>query len=606
MSNWIKGKVEIFKIHDGEKTKVYEDNNVVTTGMGYALCNLFTEQEDQEVENFQIGYFQLGTGQIPVSTMQTPRVFYTLSAGFGTSDYGSNLDTEIKDLSLLGSILPSNPNFGIDLEYQYTNIDASYNQLMALRPNRFLYTRDVAFNNNVTTSTFNDLPASIFNFSCYRESPLQDSRFMGGLLSSISSTGLRLFFDSTGISLFSFSGIFGNSTTITKNTPLSFYSTTFGIQNNTSIAIGTNTIYLTQQYTTNQGVRTLLKELTYINQYDTISPIIGGFYDALTVSTISGSYNVQNGFQGQEVESLIPTGKHCTLIKANRVSDNTKFWYLVGCSGATVGYCENFKNVRNYLTSVTNVSDFYPLEIVTNPTSNLTRLVLIKKDLNDNLTSINLPVDTNPNEVVPSYAVTAIPESLQYNNLHPAYITTISLTQERKGGNGVYAIALDSNHRLTAWGFDPNNSIITQIPPELQGNCAAVKLSGNKAHAISLDGTIYSWGTGVAYPMTNTAIINPETTEPVLDTSAYGFAELAESRKLQLQNNSNKYRIFLDKGMAAGKTIKEIGLFIKNPNVDYNIDKPILAAYKALNFNLIKTSEFELMIDWSISITDGA
>ena len=59
-------------------------------------------------------------------------------------------------------------------------------------------------------------------------------------------------------------------------------------------------------------------------------------------------------------------------------------------------------------------------------------------------------------------------------------------------------------------------------------------------------------------------------------------------------------KINLDEGAAVGKSIKELGLFVKNPRVFKSDDRPVLGAYKLLYTPINKTDEFSIDIDWSI------
>jgi hypothetical protein len=103
MSALAKGVVEIYEIDNGKKTKIYEGNNIITKGFGYSLANLFSEQEDQEVGNFQIGYFQIGTSTVGYEPYTASTSFFDLSSGLTKTQYGSNLDAEVKTLSGLTS-----------------------------------------------------------------------------------------------------------------------------------------------------------------------------------------------------------------------------------------------------------------------------------------------------------------------------------------------------------------------------------------------------------------------------------------------------------------------------------------------------------------------
>lgn len=98
-----RGLVEIYRVDNGIESKIYQDSNIVTKGMGYALANLLTEQEDQEVSNFQIGYFQIGVSSVGFEPYTASANFYELSSGLSKVQYGTNLDSEVKTLSSLGS-----------------------------------------------------------------------------------------------------------------------------------------------------------------------------------------------------------------------------------------------------------------------------------------------------------------------------------------------------------------------------------------------------------------------------------------------------------------------------------------------------------------------
>ena len=99
----IQGFLEIFDATQTPPKIVFSGSNIITKGMGYALANLFTEQEDQEISNFQIGYFQIGVSSVGFEPYSASANFYQLSSGITKAQYGTNLDSEVKTLSSLGS-----------------------------------------------------------------------------------------------------------------------------------------------------------------------------------------------------------------------------------------------------------------------------------------------------------------------------------------------------------------------------------------------------------------------------------------------------------------------------------------------------------------------
>jgi len=85
----VSGHLEIFKVYkDGTEEKVFDDHNVITSGMGVGLAMLFAGQGDSSVEDFQIRWFQVGSGA-PASYDFTQ---YKLGQYMNTlAEYGNNI-----------------------------------------------------------------------------------------------------------------------------------------------------------------------------------------------------------------------------------------------------------------------------------------------------------------------------------------------------------------------------------------------------------------------------------------------------------------------------------------------------------------------------------
>ena len=55
------GHLEIYKVYvDGTEEKVFDDHNIITSGMGVGLGLLYAGSGATDITNFQIRYFQLG------------------------------------------------------------------------------------------------------------------------------------------------------------------------------------------------------------------------------------------------------------------------------------------------------------------------------------------------------------------------------------------------------------------------------------------------------------------------------------------------------------------------------------------------------------------
>ena len=85
----VSGHLQIYKVYkDGTEEKVYDDHNVVTSGMGVGLAMLFAGQGDTNIEDFQIRYFQVGSGAPTTYDYKQDKLGQYMIT---TSKYGSNV-----------------------------------------------------------------------------------------------------------------------------------------------------------------------------------------------------------------------------------------------------------------------------------------------------------------------------------------------------------------------------------------------------------------------------------------------------------------------------------------------------------------------------------
>ena len=57
-----KGHLEVWKHYpDGTKELHWEEDNVITSGMGVTLSRMFSADKDKPVDDFQILYFKVGS-----------------------------------------------------------------------------------------------------------------------------------------------------------------------------------------------------------------------------------------------------------------------------------------------------------------------------------------------------------------------------------------------------------------------------------------------------------------------------------------------------------------------------------------------------------------
>jgi|TARA_A100000172_G_scaffold41301_3_gene25223 arylsulfatase A-like enzyme len=108
----MKGSVEITKVYsDGRKELVCRDNNVLTTGLGVSLVDLFTETGSTDIKDKIAGYFQIGVGKHQPENQS---------------------DSASKYISSLASPLTTSEEYGVD-----ASLDVNIHNLVTLHPTVF-------------------------------------------------------------------------------------------------------------------------------------------------------------------------------------------------------------------------------------------------------------------------------------------------------------------------------------------------------------------------------------------------------------------------------------------------------------------------------------
>ena len=93
--------------------------------------------------------------------------------------------------------------------------------------------------------------------------------------------------------------------------------------------------------------------------------------------------------------------------------------------------------------------------------------------------------------------------------------------------------------------------------------------------------------------------------KPYYITSSQDFLVIPKGYVTSLNDNTANVRLLIDENLANNQTIKEVGLFLKNPNGTVGIDNPFLSAYKVISPPLAKNNEFSYIIDWELSLIDS-
>lgn len=82
------------------------------------------------------------------------------------------------------------------------------------------------------------------------------------------------------------------------------------------------------------------------------------------------------------------------------------------------------------------------------------------------------------------------------------------------------------------------------------------------------------------------------------------FVSIPNHNTTRLLDNTTNIRLEVDENLANSQTIREVGLFLKNPSGAAGKDAPFLAAYKLLPCDINKTDQFSYIVDWELSFMD--
>jgi hypothetical protein len=126
----INGHLTIIKKYtDGQEEVVFDDHNVIVSGMGVGLMYMFTGSGSESILDYQIDRFQVGASGPPAYTGETSAV-YQLSGPLTEAQYGtgSNLFidkrtqiTNTTTASLAAALIPANKRTKIgDSSVRYT------------------------------------------------------------------------------------------------------------------------------------------------------------------------------------------------------------------------------------------------------------------------------------------------------------------------------------------------------------------------------------------------------------------------------------------------------------------------------------------------------
>lgn len=122
----IKGHLTISKVYkDGIEELIFDDHNIIVSGMGVALAHLFSLSGSDSILDYQIDRFQVGVSGAPALELSSTNSLSGPLASF--SEYGINGDIlTASSYQIINNAIVSIPKFyGIIPQQNITRIDAN-------------------------------------------------------------------------------------------------------------------------------------------------------------------------------------------------------------------------------------------------------------------------------------------------------------------------------------------------------------------------------------------------------------------------------------------------------------------------------------------------
>jgi len=154
------GHLEIYKKYlDGKVEKIYDEHNLITSGLGADLA-MFFAATGVDVSSYQIGYFQAGVSGITTATSAISELSSALVAGGGVGGYGTNIALDIDRHELFSS--------GVAKTQDFVVISPAFIQKVNSTTVRFVVVLDEHTANNNSISEFGLFARNPFELSTER------------------------------------------------------------------------------------------------------------------------------------------------------------------------------------------------------------------------------------------------------------------------------------------------------------------------------------------------------------------------------------------------------------------------------------------------------
>ena len=593
------GKFKLKKVNNstGLEEVVFQESNQVTDGFKHAIVNVLTSTGSNDVKDYSFGYFQLGTDNYDLSSYELsgdltassfrPN-FWTLKSPITASGYGrdSRVPVISRNTYVLGSVLPSGAgstkvidNF-VDPPDTRSVINEYTNSMYVQRDG-----------DDTGDSFYNLHLSSIWSCGCQETWQLTASN------NAVNPMPVTLDFDMSGPDF---------------KTPTFSYSYTTsrdmsGPFDGSGVCIRTNPSYIYKN-PKNSEYHEAGKPMdfwTKLKKNQTFSSYFAGKHYAsasteMSCTAGSGMIQIFNNLADRELGGDAARNVADFAYRYNY--ENPSATYppeILQVSSGWDLYASAYgdSSAVSHFTNSFNVSSKAEYGIVSANVYNRAGAVYTYSDFtNGSPTSRSGPGaalwDTSNTGFGPSGNFYRI--SITWGNAHDDMIN-VPYSSNRKPSKGC---------SITPMHF-PLVGLVSGVTPTTP---QVIKYHNNGENFFETTPRAKVWVGFSQYEYTTSAtpVQNIHGEQSYYLTYPQKLLKVQEGHTTNLLDNTTNVRLNIDESLANSQTIKEVGIFLKNPGGYGGQDVPYLAAYKWLPCPLEKNSEFSYIIDWEFSMADDS
>lgn len=589
------GKVKIKKVSKstGQEEVIFEDENQLTEGIKHAVVNVLTGTGSQDINDYKFSYYQLGNQKYDLSTYDISAdvtssalksYFWTLKSPLTISQYGrdSIFGVAPKDTYVMGSIYPSGTGTTKVIDNFVQPPDArtvrnEYSNTFALAPLGYTPGKSGTL-----------LLSSIYVAGCADIWVGRPENYGVAPMSSLQD--------------YSMSGPdFAAPTWRMAYTPERYLETSLGKTAFAATCIRAHFGYVYNGNTAEHQKGEEMVIFSKLRKNQTLSNYYAGVHytsgsPELPSTTLTGRVQIFNRFAMNLIATHAGQNRNTFLYRYDydnvnvtytpRILDVSSGWEQYAAAKGDASAVQEFKDVYGFPNNAAESKAEYG--VVSGNIYNKYGAVYTYADHLNSYSS-----ETGPGA---SYMDTPNVGFGPSGNFYRASVSWVSASDNMINNYHAYA----NGTELVGQGLVPFTYPVVSSVKEIDGTDVVGEYVIEKIPRSAAYIGFQQWDYNA----------EPQANQHVHGEASYyltypqDFVDIPDEYTTNHLDNITNVRLVVDEALANSQTIREVGLFLKNPSGATGRDAPFLAAYKFLPCDISKTSEFSYIIDWELSFMD--